>query len=425
MRLQPAPVALPYSDGVTEFGEGEPEDTGAASAAAQRQVRLRSSLLGLPAYKPGKPAPSEGRTAFAPSSFPYNSYYYKVSSNENPYPPLPSVLQVVQDAARSLNRYPDMAVATLTEALARRLEVPADHIATGTGSVGVLGQILAATCEPGDEVVYAWRSFEAYPIVAGVAGATSVQVPLTADARHDTAAMADAVTERTRLILVCTPNNPTGPAVFQDELDLLLEQVPPDVLVVVDEAYAEFTKDPRVCDALATYRRHPNVAVLRTFSKAYGLAGLRVGFAVAHEPVARALRQTAVPFGVSTIAEQAAVASLAAYDELAERVAALVAERERVLTGLRAAWVEVSESQANFVWLPLGERTTEFAEAAQAAGLVVRPFPGEGARCTVAEPEANDILLEVAARFGRLAAGRRTDVMATAVGAFDPATGPK
>ena len=174
----------------------------------------------------------------------------------------------------------------------------------------MLGQLIQATCDPGDEVVYAWRSFEAYPIVVAIAGATSVQVPLDADARHDLEAMRAAITERTRLVLVCTPNNPTGPVVHQDELDAFLDRVPSDVLVVIDEAYLEFVTDPEAPDALATYRQRPNVAVLRTFSKAYGLAGLRVGYAVAHEPVAQALRKTAVPFGVSDIAQQAAIASL-------------------------------------------------------------------------------------------------------------------
>ena len=351
-------------------------------------VRLRKALAAVPAYKPGKPAAArEGTTA------------YKISSNENPYPPLPSVLKVVHDAAMAMNRYPDMAVTELTLAIAQRLGVPPEHIATGTGSVGVLGQLIAATCDPGDEVIYAWRSFEAYPIIVAIAGAVSVQVPLDEDARHDLAAMAAAITARTRLILVCTPNNPTGPVVHQDDLDTFLENVPGDVLVVIDEAYVEFVTDDQAPDALAAYAGRPNVAILRTFSKAYGLAGLRVGYAVAHEPVAQALRKTAVPFGVSTIAQQAAIASLDAFDELQERVDALVAERERVVAGLRHQGWHVPETQANFVWLPLGVDTAAFAAAVDKAGLVVRTFAGEGARCTIAETQANDRLLHVARDF--------------------------
>ncbi|AKU18381.1 histidinol-phosphate transaminase [Luteipulveratus mongoliensis] len=351
-------------------------------------VRLRSTLDGVPGYKPGKPAAA--RTDVTT---------YKISSNENPYPPLPSVLKVVQEAATSMNRYPDMAVSGLTQRLAEALDVPAEDIATGTGSVGVLGQLMQITCEPGDEVIYAWRSFEAYPIVTALAGAKAVQVPLTAESRHDLDAMAAAITDRTRLILVCTPNNPTGPAVHADELDAFLAKVPSDVLVVIDEAYLEFGGDEAAPVALDLYRKHANVAVLRTFSKAYGLAGLRVGYAVAHEPVAAALRKAAVPFGVSTLAQEAAIASLDAFDELAERVNSLVAERSRVIAALREQGWPVPDSEANFVWLPLGDDTVDFAKAADEAGLVVRPFAGEGCRCTVAETEANDRLIEVAGAF--------------------------
>ena len=351
-------------------------------------VRLRTALAAVPAYKPGGPTvPRKGVTA------------YKISSNENPYPPLPSVLKVVHDAALQMNRYPDMAVTELTHKLAQSLGVPAEHIATGTGSVGVLGQIIAATCDPDDEVIYAWRSFEAYPIVVAIAGAVSVQVPLDADARHDLSAMAAAITPRTRLILVCTPNNPTGPAVHHDELEAFLDKVPSQVLVVLDEAYVEFVTDAKAPDALATYAARPNVTVLRTFSKAYGLAGLRVGYAVAHEPVAEALRKTAVPFGVSTIAQQAAIASLDAFDELKQRVDALVAERVRVVAELRYLGWHVPDTQANFVWLPLGADAEAFAAQAGKAGLVVRPFAGEGVRCTIAETAANDRLLRVARDF--------------------------
>jgi histidinol-phosphate aminotransferase len=351
-------------------------------------VRLREALAAIPAYKPGKPAVvRKGVTA------------YKISSNENPYPPLPSVLQVVAEAATEMNRYPDMAVTELNNVIAQRLGVPVEHIASGTGSVGVLAQFIAATCDPGDEVIYAWRSFEAYPIVVAIAGAVSVQIPLDADARHDLTAMAAAITPRTRLILICTPNNPTGPVVHQDELDAFLDTVPGDILVVIDEAYLEFVTDNQAPDGLATYAGRPNVAILRTFSKAYGLAGLRVGYAVAHEPVAQALRKTALPFGVSTIAQRAAIASLDAFDELAERVDALVAGRERVVAELRYQGWQVPQTQANFVWLPLGADTMAFAVAADKAGLVVRAFPAEGARCTIAETQANDLLLQVAHDF--------------------------
>ena len=211
--------------------------------------------------------------------------------------------------------------------------------------------------------------------------------------------MADAITERTRLVLVCTPNNPTGTTVTDAELELFLERVPRDVVVVIDEAYLEFVTAPDAPDAVAVHRSRPNVVVLRTFSKAYGLAGLRVGYAVAHEPVALALRQTAIPFGVNSLAQVAAVASLTASDELEVRVKELVAERERVLAALAEQGWELSDSQANFVWFGLGDDTPAFAAACQDAGLTVRPYGTDGARATIAEREANDRLIEVARAF--------------------------
>ncbi|MEU6175424.1 histidinol-phosphate transaminase [Streptantibioticus parmotrematis] len=350
--------------------------------------RLRAVLDGVPLYKPGRPAVSAtGEPA------------YKLSSNENPYPPLPGVLEAAVTAAGTFHRYPDLACSGLTAELAKRFDVPEAHVATGTGSVGVAQQLLQATAGPGDEVIYAWRSFEAYPIITQISGATSVQVPLNADETHDLDAMAAAITDRTRLIFVCNPNNPTGTVVRRAELERFLDRVPSDVLVVLDEAYREFIRDAEVPDGIELYRDRPNVCVLRTFSKAYGLAGLRIGFAVAHEPVAAALRKTAVPFGVSQLAQDAAVASLRSEEALLERVEALVAERARVVEGLTSQGWTVPKTQANFVWLRLGEATTDFAAFCEKAGVVVRPFAGEGVRVTIGETEANDIFLTAAAAY--------------------------
>ncbi|MGR8009593.1 histidinol-phosphate transaminase [Streptomyces hypolithicus] len=354
---------------------------------SETSPKLRAVLDGIPTYKPGKPAAAGGPVA------------YKLSSNENPYPPLPGVLETVVAAAGNFNRYPDMACTGLMNELADRFGVPVTHLATGTGSVGVAQSLLQATSGPGDEVIYAWRSFEAYPIITQVSGATPVQVPLTPGDVHDLDAMADAITERTRLIFVCNPNNPTGTVVRKAELERFLDRVPSDVLVVLDEAYREFIRDADVPDGIELYRSRPNVAVLRTFSKAYGLAGLRVGFAVAHEPVAAALRKTAVPFGVSQLAQDAAVASLRAEDELIGRVGSLVCERTRVYDTLVQQGWTVPETHANFVWMRLGERTADFAAACEKAGAVVRPFAGEGLRITIGETEANDIFLHTAEAF--------------------------
>ncbi len=349
--------------------------------------RLREALDSIPAYKAGKPpAAAEG-----PS--------FKLSSNENPYPPLPGVLAKAAAAAGQMNRYPDMGMSALHAALADRLGVPQDQFASGAGSVAVLYHLLQATCAEEDEVVYAWRSFEAYPIAVGVTGATSVQVPLDADSRHDLPAMSAAVTDSTKVVIVCSPNNPTGPAVRRQELLDFVESVPSRVVVVLDEAYREFVTDADNLDGLELVRGRDNVVVLRTFSKAYGLAGLRVGYAVGPAAVAEAIRKCALPFGVSQIAQDAAIASLDAEVDLMQRVKELVAERERVTTSLTEQGWPIPAAEGNFVWFPLGDATDEFAAVCGQAGLSVRPFPGEGARVTIGETSANDRLLEVAARW--------------------------
>jgi len=299
-----------------------------------------------------------------------------------------------------VNRYPDMAVTELTARLAKALDVPTECIATGTGSVAVLAQIVNAACDAGDEVVFAWRSFEAYPIVTQLAGAKPIMVGLDEQARHRLDAMFAAITDRTRVILVCTPNNPTGPCVHQAELEAFLDKVPSDVIVVVDEAYVEFVRDPEAVRGLDVWRHRPNVVVLRTFSKAYGLAGLRVGYAVAHPPVAAALRKTATPFGVNSVAQVAAIASLDAFDELNERVESLVAERDRVVQALSDQGWKLPQSDANFVWFPLGPDSTAFSQACAEAGLTVRQYGDDGVRVTIGEVEANSRLVEVAAAFG-------------------------
>ena len=348
--------------------------------------RFRPVLDTVPVYKPGKAPVAVAGEA------------HKLASNESPYGPLPSVLGVIAEAASGVNRYPDNGAVALIGALAERFDVPAGHVAVGCGSVGVLKQLIEAVSGPGDEVLYAWRSFEAYPPLADLAGATSVRVPLRGET-HDLAAMAAAITPRTRLILVCNPNNPTGTAVREPELVDFLDRVPGDCLVVLDEAYHEYIRDPGVPDGTELYRDRPNVAVLRTFSKAYGLAGLRVGFVIGHEPVAEAVGKTMLPFTVNSVAQAAAVASLQAEDELFERVEAVVKERERVREALLADGWTIPETEANFVWLRLGEQTTAFAQACDAAGISVRPFVGEGARVSIGTPAANDALLALASAF--------------------------
>ncbi|MCY7400312.1 MAG: histidinol-phosphate transaminase [Nocardioides sp.] len=348
----------------------------------------RPNVLAIPAYVAGRPpAPRAGLTS------------YKLSSNENPYPPLPGVLEAATMAAAEMNRYPDMGNTALYAALSDSLGVPVEELAAATGSVALIYQLVNAFCEPGDEVVYAWRSFEAYPIAVTAGGARSVQVPLTADGRHDLGAMAAAITDRTKVVIVCTPNNPTGPAVSQSDLDAFIARVPAHVLVVVDEAYLEFVRMDDAIDGIVTYRAHDNVVLTRTFSKAYGLAGFRVGYAVGPAPLAGALRAVSLPFGVSHVAQAAAIASLASAEALMARVDDLVDRRTDLVTRLRDVGWDLPDAQGNFVWFPLGERTPEFVAACAEVGVSVRPYGLEGLRVSIGEREAFDRVIEVAARF--------------------------
>ena len=350
--------------------------------------RLRPEMAILPTYKAGKKVASvAGLDA------------YKLSSNENANPPLPSVLAAITKAAAEINRYPDPFNSQLISALSEKFDITPEQIATGTGSVGVCQQIVQAVAGADDEVMFAWRSFEAYPIIATIAGAKSIMVPLRADGGHDLDAMAAAITPRTRVIFVCTPNNPTGGIVTQAEIDAFLTKVPKEVLVVVDEAYIEFNQDKSAVDGIATMKAHENVGVLRTFSKAYGLAGLRVGYFAGPIHIAEAVRKTAVPFGVSNIAQAAALASLEHENELFERVAAINTDRKWFESELAKLGFILPASQANFVWLPLGDRTEEFAKACEGIAVAIRPFPGEGVRISIGEREAMQRILEVSKPF--------------------------
>ncbi|MFE1166292.1 histidinol-phosphate transaminase [Nocardiopsis sp. NPDC058789] len=349
---------------------------------------LRAVLESIPAYKPGlKVVGPDGRSV-------------KLSSNESPLGPLPSVREAVTRASAELNRYPDPGATELLTRLAARLGVPEDHLTLGAGSVGLLQQLLEAVGEPGAEVVYAWRSFEAYPLLAELSGVTSVRVPLR-DETHDLEAILQAITDHTRMVLVCNPNNPTGTAVRERELVDFLDRVPDHVLVVLDEAYREYVRDPEVPDGVRLYRDRPNVAVLRTFSKAYGLAAVRLGYLVGHPHVASAVGKTLVPFAVNHLAQAAGIASLDAEGELLERVETTVKERERVRGALVASGWTVPPTEANFVWLRLDEDTLDFAAACAEAGVSVRPFDGEGARVSLGTPEENDVFLSVATDYPR------------------------
>ncbi|OBG86199.1 histidinol-phosphate transaminase [Mycobacterium sp. E136] len=345
-------------------------------------VRLRPELADLPAYTPGRTVPGA----------------IKIASNETVHPPLPSVRAAIEDAIGNINRYPDNGYVELRERLAKHVNFAPEHISVGCGSVSLCQQLVQITSTVGDEVLFGWRSFEIYPLQVRTAGATPVPVPLT-DHTHDLDAMLAAITDRTRLIFVCNPNNPTGTVVAPEALARFVAAVPPHIVIALDEAYVEYIRDPMVPDSFGLVRSHPNLVVLRTFSKAYGLAGLRVGYAVGDPDLITALGKVYVPFTATSVSQAAAIASLDAADELLERTAAVVAERHRVTDALRAAGYTVPDSQANFVWLPLPGRAQEFAEASADNRIIVRPYGEDGVRVTVAATHENDAFLEFASRW--------------------------
>ncbi|TDP92992.1 histidinol-phosphate transaminase [Labedaea rhizosphaerae] len=317
-----------------------------------------------------------------------------LSMNETPYPPLPVLREVVQDGAALLNRYPDRLSGALTAGLARHLDVDPGTIIVGPGSAGLL-QLMVQAFGPKPEVVHAALSFEGYPLIARNAGATSVAVPMDGH-RHDLSAMADAVTDRTRCVLVCNPNNPTGSVLHRDELTAFLERVPADVPVVIDEAYRHFVTDRGVPDAVDLHRSHPNVCVLRTFSKAYGLAALRVGYAVVPPGLAMAIRMMGIVFLTGSLGQAAALRALEpdVTAELERRCAAVVEARTKLAADLRGLGITVAPSETNFLWLPLGDKAAGFAEAAARAGILVAAMPDRGVRVTIGSDEANARFLD-------------------------------
>jgi histidinol-phosphate aminotransferase len=341
-------------------------------------VKLRPEIAALQPYRQGRPAPAEA---------------YKLSSNESPFPPLPAVLEAITGA--SLNRYPDASATVLRTQLADRFGVTIDEVHTGSGSVAILQQLIQAAAGPGDEVLYAWRSFEAYPGLVTVSGATSVQVPIRPDGTHDLAAMAAAITDRTRVILICTPNNPTSAIVTEAEFAAFMAEVPDTVLVLLDEAYAEFVTDPDAVHGIPLLSTYPNLVMLRTFSKAYGLAGLRVGYAIGPAYILDAARSTAIPLSVTEPAQRAALAALDHEVELFDRVNELIERRDHIVRELAAQGWTIPAAQGNFVWLPTGEHTLAAAEALEAGGIVARVFPPDGIRVSVGEPESVEKLLRV------------------------------
>lgn len=348
----------------------------------------RPAIGALTGYRPGRSASQANRDHGLTDAI-------KLAGNENPYPPVPAVAEAVAKEIESANLYRDHRAAALRAAIADRVGIDADRVTVGAGSIAIIYQLAVAYLDPGDEVLTPWISFEAFPVIAQTMGAVLVEVPIVEHA-YDLDAVADAVGERTRMITLANPNNPTGTAVSTGQIRKLLDRVPDDVVVLVDEAYREFM-DPALGDpadpADGLLADHANVIVTRTFSKAYSLAGVRVGYAMADPEIIAAVDQCLIPFNVNGPAQAAALAALEARDQIRPRLAALTAERERVTAELRGRGWAVPDSQANFVFLPAGDRTDDICVGLERRGVVTRPFTGWGLRVTVSLPAHNDRFL--------------------------------
>ncbi|HEY6538561.1 MAG TPA: histidinol-phosphate transaminase [Candidatus Dormibacteraeota bacterium] len=343
----------------------------------------REYLAGLPGYVAGSAARGSDGVPGA-----------KLSSNESPYPLPRAMVDAMALAAAQANRYP-LDGGVLTARLAARHSVPEEMVIVAGGSLELLRDLLAAYAGFDSEVVFGWRSYEAYPILVQSAGARPVPVPLN-DWRLDLAGVLAAVTPRTRLVLLANPNNPTGTASRPADLERFATELPERCLLVLDEAYCEYGERDLGPQGIALALNRPNLVVLRTFSKAYGLAGTRVGWGVAHPLVVQTLKQIALPFTLTAVAQAGALAALDHETALFAQVEETVSERARVAGSLRTAGYTVPHSEANFLWLPLGTGSQAFAEAVGTAGISVRCFPGDGVRVTIGTPAENSRLLDAA-----------------------------
>lgn len=346
-------------------------------------------LAGLPGYGRGR----AGQT----TPFPH-----RLGSNEAPEAPTAAVQAAAAAAIAGAHRYPDLRGETLAEALAKRHGLPAEAVAVSAGSIVMLDQLIRAYCDPGDAVVTPWRSYEAYPIIVGGAGARLAEVPLDAGHRLDADAMLKACGSGVRAVLLCNPNNPTGTALGATEMDALIEALPKDVLVILDEAYADYAGDAATVAASPSRRlgRHPNLAVLRTFSKAWGLAGMRVGYCLADPDIVAAVNAIAPPFPLPAPALAAALAALNEEDVVAKRVACSIEQRRRLTEGLIAAGITVAHSEANFVWLAVGGKAEALTLHLRSAGIAVRCFAGEGVRITTGTAADTAAVLAAMAEWG-------------------------
>ena len=345
------------------------------------RIVIRPEILSLPAYKQGRPAPANA---------------FKLSSNENPFPTPTWVTEAM--ASASVARYPESTSRAVREVLAVEWGCDPDEVIVGAGSVSILYQLVQAVSGPGDNIVFAWRSFEAYPWIATVAGAEGIRIPNLADHRHDLEAMIAAITPRTRAVMLCTPNNPTGTGITTSEFHDFMSRVPETVLVVLDEAYAEFSHDPDIVCGKKVKGQYSNLVILRTFSKAFGLAGLRIGYGIGPANIFQAATSTAIPMVVTEQAQRAALAVLEHKDDAMALVHELCARRDSVWQSLVDQGWSTPKPHGNFVWLPTGEDTVAASEILEEGGIIARVFPGDGIRVTIAEAESVEPLLAATAR---------------------------
>jgi histidinol-phosphate aminotransferase len=309
----------------------------------------------------------------AAATYKFEGELVKLASNETPFAPHPQVLEAIESGLRSLHRYPDPAKSALRRRLAERTGVAAGRIAIGNGSCELLLTAAQAMLEPGTEIVYAWPSFSIYPHMAAMSGARAVTVPLNDAGEHDLEAMAREVTVATRIVIVCNPNNPSATALPPALIDAFVAELPRHVAVILDEAYIEFSTLQDPDESIDLLARHPNLVILRTFSKVYGLCGLRVGYSLGDERFRTAVDQVRQPFSVNALAQLAATEALNHVDELERRIEQTVMERVYVESGLAERGLETTESQANFSWVSLGDRDEDqIVDGLAERGVIVR-----------------------------------------------------
>jgi histidinol-phosphate aminotransferase len=336
----------------------------------------------------------------AAATYAYEGALVKLASNETPWPPHPQVLEAVESALRGLNRYPDPGKTLLRGRISERTGVPPGRVTVGNGSCEILLSAAETMLEPGAEIVYAWPSFSIYPHLAAMTGARAVTVALDAEGRHDLEAMAREVTAATRILIVCNPNNPSATALPPAAIDAFVAELPRHVAVILDEAYVEFSTLQDPDDSLDLLDRHPNLVLLRTFSKVYGLCGLRVGYALGSEDFRVALDRVRQPFSVNALAQAAAAEALRHQDEVERRVERTAVERMHVETGLAERGLETTDSEANFSWVSLGDRDeAEIVRGLAERGVIVREGAALGEagrlRVTYGTREENDRFLAV------------------------------